>query len=1241
MAYVLTVAGTTKAIQPGWSMSETVNGRATLQCEILSTAGTYRPAIGAEVILTEAGTTIFGGYVDAPAEQGIGASGDTAITTRISCVDYNSLADRRYVIDGGFPSGYTMLQCITSLAGYLPAGFAVDASQATGSSLTAAIVYDVKAVSAILDELAVVFSGLSGTSHIWRIDPATKKLRMYSVGTFTAPVNITEAARYVEGDVTVEPTRADYANRILLLAGTGTSEVTDTFTGNGVTTAFTLTYDLSSNRGYVTNGGVNETLGSGATWSYSAGVITRTSAPANGNAISITYIAQFPYRAQADDAGEQATNGLWEKVLLAPDVFSATIAEAMAEGYLDRTTTTSQTVRYTTRQTGIKPGQTQTITLTKRNLSGTFLITDVTTQDMGGNLVSRTITATSGSVYLGSWRDDVSSGGSSSSGTTVGATVTIVSGGGAGGTGTAGTLTKWATTTSLTNSLLTESGSTVTMAGTLAATTFSGSGASLTSLPAGQLTGTITSATQDLITRTGTLVAGATGAGFTIALTTSTVTGNLPYARMPSGSGTWTAVPTISGATQLQSTLGVTGIATFTTDTTHGGNTGTTSYASQTTGWRVTNAGAADFRNLYTDELTAKSFIADLEQALAGGQIICKSVAIVSSFTVPAASATATLTVEDLPSAPNMAVFVSGDTVVVRSFTRENGGLIIGDAIGVVTSYADQAGGVQTWTFTRNNTANGGSLASTTVIPAKSLALDYGTSGSGYYEVSALDGTVNVTSITRVTTTATVTTTYAHGFKTSDTVDISGAVQTQYNGSFTITVTGTTTFTYTVAGSPATPATGTILVNNTNGTNAPYAQIVTWATSPIGANKTVRTRFGNLRGITGTDAEYGMLAGAYAATNGHYFRASNSAFELHGIRLSMWDGSTEVIRLDETAPSFALGTPVPTAYGTGTGIWMGKDTAYKFRVGVPAGNRVAWDGTNLTVVSANVTMDSTGLSVVPNTSSTFNNANAYRFSVSNGNLGMGGTEIASTSRAWRVESSYTGTTASGPPVTGIMFANWAPSDGAVKYASVTVSGAVGGSSVSLTAEDIDIGIFGVANSVHVTSTDITLSGVVAVDIFGAHTISAIGTGANSLTVRALSAGTGNSSLIQTLNDGSVGGLLQAFASTYTPSGDALANGARLLGNGAGGLSITTTSASAEIRFYTSGFNQRAVFTSDGAFKQIEISATPASPASGTEINHYVKGDKYVLQFNNGGTVRYYYLDLTAASGSWTHTTSAP
>lgn len=65
--------------------------------------------------------------------------------------------------------------------------------------------------------------------------------------------------------------------------------------------------------------------------------------------------------------------------------------------------------------------------------------------------------------------------------------------------------------------------------------------------------------------------------------------------------------------------------------------------------------------------------------------------------------------------------------------------------------------------------------------------------------------------ITRSGTTATATWVGgAHPFTTSQKVVISGATQTEYNGAFTITSTGSTTFTFTVTGTPATPATETI-----------------------------------------------------------------------------------------------------------------------------------------------------------------------------------------------------------------------------------------------------------------------------------------------------------------------------------------------------------------------------------------------------------------------------------------------
>lgn len=69
---------------------------------------------------------------------------------------------------------------------------------------------------------------------------------------------------------------------------------------------------------------------------------------------------------------------------------------------------------------------------------------------------------------------------------------------------------------------------------------------------------------------------------------------------------------------------------------------------------------------------------------------------------------------------------------------------------------------------------------------------------------------ISVASITRSSQTATATVTLGHGFHNHAYVVIAGASQSEYNGTYQITVTSPTVFTYTVSGSPATPATGTI-----------------------------------------------------------------------------------------------------------------------------------------------------------------------------------------------------------------------------------------------------------------------------------------------------------------------------------------------------------------------------------------------------------------------------------------------
>ena len=161
-------------------------------------------------------------------------------------------------------------------------------------------------------------------------------------------------------------------------------------------------------------------------------------------------------------------------------------------------------------------------------------------------------------------------------------------------------------------------------------------------------------------------------------------------------------------------------------------------FTSQLVGWRMTYNGELDTRYIYTDQLHAKAFIADLEQALAGSQIITKSVTTVAqSFVVPYPGASLPLYVDDLPSAEDMAVFESGDFVRLREFDRVGGTLSITDCWGTVSSYTDQADKVQRWSFTRSGTASVNTISQVgTVQTANS-------SGSTSRSVSKVSGTAS------------------------------------------------------------------------------------------------------------------------------------------------------------------------------------------------------------------------------------------------------------------------------------------------------------------------------------------------------------------------------------------------------------------------------------------------------------------------------------------------------------------
>lgn len=133
-----------------------------------------------------------------------------------------------------------------------------------------------------------------------------------------------------------------------------------------------------------------------------------------------------------------------------------------------------------------------------------------------------------------------------------------------------------------------------------------------------------------------------------------------------------------------------------------------------------------------------------------------------------------------------------------------------------------------------------------------------GFNGSYQVTVPAAIASQTISTITRVGTTATLTTAAPHGLATGAIVTISGATPAGYNGTYTITVTGASTFTYTMAADPgasAAPVGSYVVLVNTF--------TYTMAADP-GGNATVVGTYVVAPAITGVDPRKLIHVNLYA-----------------------------------------------------------------------------------------------------------------------------------------------------------------------------------------------------------------------------------------------------------------------------------------------------------------------------------------------------------------------------------------
>ena len=204
----------------------------------------------------------------------------------------------------------------------------------------------------------------------------------------------------------------------------------------------------------------------------------------------------------------------------------------------------------------------------------------------------------------------------------------------------------------------------------------------------------------------------------------------------------------------------------------------------------------------------------------------------------------------------------TGVKVMVTDYTAVTTVYYVG---GTVLSFNDGTDTFQPFTIGELSQT----LASSTYSPAASAA-------SKAYDMFAWKRTIAISGITRASTTATVTTSAAHNITTGAVVYITGADQAAYNGYKTLTGGSGSTFTFEVAGSPTTPATGTISSTTATLSRGPAwrnaGQVITGAT-----NATPIVITSNTHGLL--DGDSVTIAGVQGnnAANGTFVVASSAA----------------------------------------------------------------------------------------------------------------------------------------------------------------------------------------------------------------------------------------------------------------------------------------------------------------------------------------------------------------------------
>lgn len=413
MALSLTIGGVARTslwVVGSLRLTSRLGARNLASFAMVDTSGTYRPTVGAEVIIADGATRYFGGFINGFNETLTIDGNTSSLSYEVDCVSYDALADRRLVAASYENPAQTLSTIVSDVVtNFLNSDGLTTTNVDTGPVIDR-LKFNYEPASKVFDELANL------TGYAWWVDNS-KNLYFKPRSGVSAPFSVGPAnARRVS----VSRTTETYRNKQLIRAGVDlTASRTENFTGDGTRKAFTLAYPVGAVPTSITVGGVGKTIGirgvdSGKDWYWNLGdpVVSQddaAAAVAAATAIAVTYQGQFPILVNAQNdsqittqAAAASTSGIYESIEDRANINDDAAALSVAKGLLRRYGAIPRRLGFETDTAGLAPGQLLTAEFTPHGVSGSWLVDSVSAVDRFGQDLVWTVEALDGEG-VGGW----------------------------------------------------------------------------------------------------------------------------------------------------------------------------------------------------------------------------------------------------------------------------------------------------------------------------------------------------------------------------------------------------------------------------------------------------------------------------------------------------------------------------------------------------------------------------------------------------------------------------------------------------------------------------------------------------------------------------------------------------------------------------------------------------------------------------------------------------------------------